>query len=501
MQNSETDEEDQTWTGDSFGRKPLADYLSASIRAQSVRTEDSVTVALDADWGAGKTFFCRAWLEDLKASSHPVAYFDAWENDVGDEPAIALMVSILDGLDEWEKKLPKGKAAANAAKALTQDAVRSLRSALLPAAGVMAKGVVKKITGVAVDEVVEALSAAPEQEIEIKSEQIIGAALDQIFTSALSEQRKRKTSLSDFRNTLAQKLQLLADNTGARMPYFVFIDELDRCRPSYAVKLLEEVKHIFCIPEVCYVFSTNIDQLQNSVRAAYGADFDGRRYLRRMFAREYLLPSPSQDDMVRFATSRLDFVDQSKLLTGLPRKYSSAATAWGLVAKAMFPSDVRAQLQALELLRDVKDVASQNGKVHFLWLSYLTALYVIDSKALARIADSLTNPTDDLSFVRSTMRGESQISYVDPSDRSFGKPQPAKIIPLSDIVATYLRYYRYDTRKLFDLAYSDSKLSYPSSIAQEVADNTQSMQGLGSASRNSLADYPALVLLAGRVAS
>ena len=56
-------------------------------------------------------------------------------------------------------------------------------------------------------------------------------------------------------------------------PIIIVIDELDRCRPTYAIKLLEEIKHLFDVPGLVFVFGMHGDQLAHSVKAAYGAEF------------------------------------------------------------------------------------------------------------------------------------------------------------------------------------------------------------------------------------
>lgn len=72
---------------------------------------------------------------------------------------------------------------------------------------------------------------------------------------------------------------ILEDNEGV----VVFVDELDRCNPRYAVDFLEMIKHFFCCANVQFVFSTNIKQLSETVRNVYGAGFDGTRYLNKFF--------------------------------------------------------------------------------------------------------------------------------------------------------------------------------------------------------------------------
>lgn len=69
-----------------------------------------------------------------------------------------------------------------------------------------------------------------------------------------------------------------------------FIDELDRCNPKYAVKLLERLKHYFSLEKVTFVFSTNLIDLSNTVSGLYGSSFDGDRYLERFFDLKVSIP-------------------------------------------------------------------------------------------------------------------------------------------------------------------------------------------------------------------
>ena len=61
----------------------------------------------------------------------------------------------------------------------------------------------------------------------------------------------------------------------------VMIDELDRCRPSYAVEFLETAKHLFVVNQVVFVLAINRKQLAHAVRALYGNEFEAEAYLRR----------------------------------------------------------------------------------------------------------------------------------------------------------------------------------------------------------------------------
>ena len=63
----------------------------------------------------------------------------------------------------------------------------------------------------------------------------------------------------------------------------IFIDELDRCNPAYAVKLLEQIKHYMEDDRIIFVFSVNINQLQHTIKHYYGNNFNATKYLDRFF--------------------------------------------------------------------------------------------------------------------------------------------------------------------------------------------------------------------------
>ena len=79
----------------------------------------------------------------------------------------------------------------------------------------------------------------------------------------------------------------------------VFIDELDRCRPSYAIELLETGKHIFAVNHVVFVIAVNRSELSHSVKVLYGNDFGADGYLRRFFDMDFRLPEPDRGNFIQ----------------------------------------------------------------------------------------------------------------------------------------------------------------------------------------------------------
>ena len=84
----------------------------------------------------------------------------------------------------------------------------------------------------------------------------------------------------------------------AKFPLFILVDELDRCRPTYAIEMLERVKHLFNVDNVVFVLATDTDQLSSAIKAVYGAGFDSPRYLNRFFDQTYEFPEPAVGDFL-----------------------------------------------------------------------------------------------------------------------------------------------------------------------------------------------------------
>ena len=97
--------------------------------------------------------------------------------------------------------------------------------------------------------------------------------------------------------------KILPEN-GERL--IIFIDELDRCKPSYAVRLLERIKHYFENDKITFVFSINSNELQHTIKKHYGNEFNATKYLDRFFDLRITLPPPN---MQKFYNS-LNFNDK-----------------------------------------------------------------------------------------------------------------------------------------------------------------------------------------------
>lgn len=233
--------------------------------------EGSCSIALDAKWGAGKTFFVkqvqmliesfnqyteiyseeevkeiqRAFYkyihqgtELIKLQPAVCVYYDAWSNDNDEDPVLSLIYEIINGAAQHY----------------------SFKTDIDYLKGVSL--IVDFFTGKNTTDILNLLRNADP-------------------LSSLKSKKEIHTLVSEF-------LDSLLPEKGNRL--IVFIDELDRCKPNYAVRLLERIKHYFSNDRITFVFSVNLQELQHTIKGCYGEDFDGCRYLDRFFDYRFDLP-------------------------------------------------------------------------------------------------------------------------------------------------------------------------------------------------------------------
>ena len=293
------------WEGDLFNRREEAANLEAYIesiwqRPSSREDSKGFVLAVDADYGMGKTFFLKRFAEQL-AINHPVAYIDAWKDDLQDEPLIALVATL-------EKALEKSFGTSNAAIAKAKGEVLQKFKKV---AGIVGKGLLKKgaeliITASAVEAVSTLLEGQDEdikESIEKGFEEIGKDITDGVtsITKVITQNSNLEERINDFREgqqaiedlktALGSLVNAVTEN-GKQIPIVIIIDELDRCRPNYAIKLLEEVKHLFDVEGIVFVLGTNLGQLSKSIKKTYGNDFESYSYLDRFINRAYKIKTP-----------------------------------------------------------------------------------------------------------------------------------------------------------------------------------------------------------------
>ncbi|MGN2252601.1 P-loop NTPase fold protein [Frateuria sp. GZRe12] len=494
-----------TWTDDVLDRKRLADFLSAYLTQEAgnlARTKGiGLTISLDADWGYGKSFFVRHWAHDLRGKGHPVVMFDAWENDIGEAASIALMAVIKDELEEWEKRLPNGERLKKRISKSTSEVVRNLRRAVLPATKVVVESLIKKTTGIAVGELLD-LSTDRDDHTGVKdlssaTSATIEKGLDRVFKAALDEHKSKSIAIKEFKESLGNLVEAFEQSLSANLPMFVFVDEVDRCRPSYAIKLLEEIKHVFGARNVCFVLSTNQNQLAESIRAIYGAGFDAQRYLKRFFDRRCQLPEPDHKSYAKLLISENPDICGKELFTGLPKEdVSTHALQRSLaVVTEAFGLDLRSEKQVFQVTLSAVS-AIERQTIFILWLLFLAALDHKDSTALS---DLFNNKRDRQGFherCRPSLVRDIEFKHLMPREE-YGSRQTEHAVLLSEIAWQFYSWSFQSLNELFEQSSGTNRFNYPANNINQLAAEMPHSYSSGQVFKPSIRDYPDLLRYAG----
>ena len=246
------------WGDDVLDRKEIADRLTSIVRGQ----EAPFVISLDGRWGTGKTFLLERWARDLRNQGFEAIYFNAWEDDFNDDPLLAIIGQLSEYFDEG-----------------------ALREIARGVVGALGHVLVKRVTGASPDEL------TPDS-----------------LVNDYQEGRRTKSAVKDRLDQLGEKVRDDTDH-----PLVFIIDELDRCRPTFAIELLERVKHIFDVPNIVFVFGINRGELVKSLESVYG-QIDAGTYLRRFFDMEFVLPAP---DPVQYCRHLLNNYGLDSFLSNL----------------------------------------------------------------------------------------------------------------------------------------------------------------------------------------
>lgn len=223
--------------------------------------ETAGAIAIDGRWGSGKTFFVKQSLllinaknpastmdqderlrilqrvpfkieDDTEDENFDLAiYFDAWENDNDTKPILSIVYEIT--------------------KQLGLTYPFDSDSDVFKMAG----SIFETISGRNINNIIDTLKGENPLK-KFKEQKNFEKILKEFFSEILKERGNR---------------------------LIVFIDELDRCKPSYAVHLLEQIKHYLCDDRITFIFSVNLLELQHTISHYYGVAFDSCRYLDRFF--------------------------------------------------------------------------------------------------------------------------------------------------------------------------------------------------------------------------
>lgn len=288
----------ETFPEDKLERVKYANFLTKFLADQGydkdAREKHNYVLNLNSEWGSGKTYFLRRWAEDLK-EHYPVVYVDAWKQDYSDDPLMTVISSMIKQLRDQ---------AGSAEDLAVIKASRKLFGLLKAAAPSAARSLTKRYLGIDPVAIMEAEEDNDQlgNAIDENGNPIdMGLAASKVVEHLICEHDAKSAAIESLKMSVEQWVATVigkdqtqeVDEPKRTYPAFVFIDELDRCRPSYAVEMLETIKHIFDIPGVVFVVATDTKQLQHTICGVYGNGLDAMSYLGRFFHSRFTLKTPS----------------------------------------------------------------------------------------------------------------------------------------------------------------------------------------------------------------
>ncbi len=251
---------------DLLGREKLAENFLKVILTQNAKV-----YSINAPWGAGKTYFLKFIENSCKNHKVPFIQYNIWETDYLDNPLKSILNEFLNLILtlECDKYITKEiKELAKQTKICTSQFIEFI-----------------KRFGFHFD------YALPSQD-GLGSYQI---GISKAPSENIDEYDKMKSLKDEIINNLRQIVVSIPSDK-----IIIGIDELDRCRPDYAIKALEIIKHFFDIDKLIFVLAVDKEQLKNTVKVLYGMNADTDCYLKKFVDVEYLLPKPDISIFIKY---------------------------------------------------------------------------------------------------------------------------------------------------------------------------------------------------------
>lgn len=219
--------------------------------------------AIEGSWGIGKTFVIEEienqlrvpQLEETNSDRYFVFHYNCWQHDYYEEPAVAIISAMLASIKEDEALI-------------SEDVDNAVRAGYE-----YAKDKIKEIAGLYIENKIGVNLISLADEIKNSKEETESAEweFDKMFSFSQTIEKVRK------------KLQEIA----VERTLVLFVDELDRCIPQYAIKVLERLHHIFYgLDNVIVIMAIDRKQLEHSVEEMFGvrkdeSSIDIEKYLKK----------------------------------------------------------------------------------------------------------------------------------------------------------------------------------------------------------------------------
>ena len=342
-------------------------------------------LAIDSPWGTGKTAFIKMWQAYLEKQNQTSLYFNAWESDFSTDPMVAFVAEISTLMEGFQKENNSYKPhLAKTRKIATALAKRAIPAAIrIGTAGIL--------------------------NLDNFTEEAIGNATAEGAKDAIDLYTAEKSLMKQFHVALNATIESLKESE-KKPTLIIFIDEIDRCRPTYAIDLLERIKHLFNIENAIFVIALDKEQLSVSLKGVYGEGLNANEYLRRFIDVEFNLPSIDTKAFTANLVSRFSFENYFQLRKGeLAYDFENFIETFNGLA-SIYNLTLRQREHCFTRIALALNSTPADHYLHPIPLTILTILNITDKKLYKNFVFGKGTATDVIDDISSNSGGKDFIS-------------------------------------------------------------------------------------------
>lgn len=390
---------DNPFQYDALDRKASVESLTSLIN----ELQGPFVLSIDSPWGTGKTTFIQMWKTYLETQSFVCLYFNSWEADFSTDPLVAFLGEI----DNFANITDSGNDEFKNAFDTTKRIATILAKRALPVAGKIA--------------------TAGLLDIDAFYEKSVAGLVSNVIADAVDAYTAERELISCFHKSLSEAIDKLATE-GKKDQIIIFVDEIDRCRPTFAIELLERIKHLFNVSNVIFIISVDKQQLNVSLGAIYGKGINTNEYLRRFIDLEYSLPKANTEAFTNYLYGgfNLDNFFQERNHQNLRNEQTDLVKVFNLLS-SLLELSLRAREQCFTRIRVAMMTTPPDKYFHPMLLSALVILkaaapevyrkYALDNGSAKEVLDYLHSIPGGSAFLKSHV-GTVTESYLIASNRN-----------------------------------------------------------------------------------
>lgn len=370
---------DDPFKHDALERRETVIFLAGVIERSG---QHPLVLAVDAPYGSGKSTFVNMLRLVLTEQNYQTVYFDAWRADHVNDPLVAMVAAL-------DEVVPK--------EAGVREKIKT------------SLGVVRKVAGtVAKRGVVAAVKVATVGAVDLEDdvEEILKDFAGETTADLVGEFQKEERLILGFRAALENVVKQLPE-AGKKQTLVFFIDELDRCRPDFAISLLERVKHMFDVLNIVFVLSVDKAQLEAATAAIYGERINAAEYLRKFIDLEFGLAAPTSDRFLDNAVTRAGLDDVFKERAGSSETRSDREHFVNIMfaLSNIFGLSLRAQERCITRLKLVLEQTPNNQYLDPEHVALLIVLRLVNQDMFDRVVKGTVSPDELLDFMQQKPNG------------------------------------------------------------------------------------------------